>query len=226
MIDVMVVDDHPVVWFGLIGALANEPDIRVVASASTVEAAIGLVETEKPDVVVADVMFENRPRGLELVDRFGEMAGGPAILLFSNYTPPAIVTLALEHGAAGYLPKGASPAELAGAIRAVAAGGVFFSREILAAAHGALEPPTPREVEIIAGIAGGATSKEIAGTLDIGLRTVETHLERCFARYGVASRAELVALAMREQWLAEPPSAGGGAAAPGRVHPGSVKRPT
>jgi DNA-binding NarL/FixJ family response regulator len=202
-IRLIVVDDHPVVGFGLIGELANEPNMEVVASPLTIEEAIPLIEREKPDVVIADVVFENRPRGLELVDRFGRAPDGPAILLFSNYAPASMVTLALEHGAAGYLTKEASPAELARAIRTVASGAVFVSREILAAARNTPDRPSPRELEIITEIAAGATNKEIAASLGISPRTVETHLERCFARYDLASRAELVALAMREHWLAE-----------------------
>jgi DNA-binding NarL/FixJ family response regulator len=202
-IRLVVVDDHPIVGFGLIGELANDPDMEVVATPLTVEESIPIIERELPDVVIADVVFENRPRGLELVDRFGRVPGGPAILLFSNYAPASMVAAALEHGAAGYLTKEASPAELAQAIRTVASGAIYVSREILAAARSAPDRPSPRELEIIAAIAAGATNKEVAGSLRISPRTVETHLERCFARYELASRAELVAMAMREHWLAE-----------------------
>jgi DNA-binding NarL/FixJ family response regulator len=202
-IRLVIVDDHPVVGFGLIGGLANQPDMEVIASSLTIEESIPIIEREQPDVVIADVVFENRPRGLELVDRYGLMPDGPAILLFSNYAPAAIVTLALEHGAAGYITKEASADELAGAIRTVASGAVYVSRELLSAARRAPERPTRRELEIIGSIAAGATNKEMAAALGISPRTVETHLERCFARYEIASRAELVALAMREHWLAE-----------------------
>jgi DNA-binding NarL/FixJ family response regulator len=200
-IRVLVVDDHPVVAFGLTAGLQPESDIEVIGSVLTIDAGLAFAETEKPDVIVADVVFGDRPRGLELVDRFGSSATAPAILLFSNYTPPSIVTLALEHGACGYITKEASPAEIATAIRTVASGGIYVSRDLLNAAKKAPDHPSPREMEIIAAIATGATNKEIAASLGIGVRTVETHLERCFGRYEVSSRAELVALAMREHRL-------------------------
>jgi DNA-binding NarL/FixJ family response regulator len=201
-IRILVVDDHPVVAFGLTAALQAEPDIEIIGSVLTIEDAVTRAEEEKPDVIVTDVVFGDRPRGLELVDRYGSRATGIAILLFSNYTPPSIVTLALEHGAAGYITKEASPAEIATAVRTVASGGIYVSRELLNAARKAPEHPSPRELEIIAAIATGARNKEIASSLGISVRTVETHLERCFARYEVSSRAELVALTMREHWLA------------------------
>ena len=200
-IRVLVVDDHPVVAFGLTAGLQPESDIEIIGSVLTIDAGLAFAEAEKPDVIVADGVFGDRPRGLELVDRFGSSATAPAILLFSNYTPPSTVTLALEHGACGYITKEASPAEIATAIRTVASGGIYVSRELLNAAHKAPDHPSPREMEIIAAIATGATNKEIAAILGIGVRTVETHLERCFGRYEVSSRAELVALAMREHWL-------------------------
>lgn len=202
MIRLLVVDDHPVVTAGLAAELANEPDMEVVASAGTVEDAIRLIEQTVPDVVIADVLFGTRPRGLELVDRYGRDLR-PAILLFSNYAPPATVWAAREHGAAGYLTKEASTAELVAAIRTIVGGYDFFPRELLDAAGCALETPTAREIEIIEAIAGGAANKEVAAALQISPRTVETHLTRCFARYAIASRAELVAIAIREHWLPE-----------------------
>jgi DNA-binding NarL/FixJ family response regulator len=127
-----------------------------------------------------------------------------AFIMFSAHSSPSSYAEAVEQGAAGFLSKTASPDKIIRSIRTVAKGGKAISAAALNGARIARRKPAPRELEIVALVAAGATNAEIARRLLIALPTVEGVLRRLFDRYSVANRTALARLADGEGWLPDP----------------------
>jgi DNA-binding NarL/FixJ family response regulator len=207
-IRVGVVDDHPVVGEGTAALLRTQPDLDVVGVAGSLEAARapGLTDPAAVDVLLLDIRL-GTDSGLRL------FAGGggpepatptalPAVIVLTAYDYPQYADAALGLGAAGFVLKTAPLPELVDAIRRVAAGGLAFAVRPRASGRAHL---TAREHDVVRLVADGRSNDEIGAALGIGSKTVETHLSRVFERFGVSSRAELAARAVREGWLDVPP---------------------
>jgi DNA-binding NarL/FixJ family response regulator len=207
LIRVALVDDHPAIVDAVASAVRAAPDLELVATARTLDAALELVTqrgTDAVDVVVADVQLAGEAEGLRLLPAAGP--DGPSILLLSSFDQPPLVRAAFERGAAGYLTKSAEIPDILDAIRAVAGGGTAFSAAMLRTVRNAPRRPSDREIEVLALVCAGASNDEIGARLDLSEKTVESHLRRLFDRYGVMSRTELAVLALREAWVPVPPA--------------------
>lgn len=202
MIRVYLVDDDAVVADGLAARLAQEPDITVVGSATGLDVAVHGIKRARPDVVVADVLFGERPDGLDLAPRLrAEFEAPPPVLLLSTYAANYFQRTALKQGAAGYVLKRATTPEVCRAIRIVAAGGLAFAASVVRPDVERPRPPSARERQVIAAVSRGGGNDDIGRRLGITSKTVESHLSRMFARYGVSGRTELAVLAVHERWL-------------------------
>jgi DNA-binding NarL/FixJ family response regulator len=160
----------------------------------------GLFDAAQVDVVPLDIRLGTES-GLSALGPHAS-ADRPAVIVLTAYDYPQYADAALRLGAAGFVLKTAPLPELVDAIRRVAAGGMAF------AVRPTGRPVTrlsPREHDVIRLVADGRTNDEIGAALDIGAKTVETHLARLFERLGVASRTELATRAVREGWLDVPP---------------------
>jgi DNA-binding NarL/FixJ family response regulator len=201
---VVLVDDHPAILEAIGAAVAATPDLALVGTARSLDAARALVTGPAAiacDVLVTDVQLAGEAEGLWLLDAVGP--DGPAVLLLSSFDQPPLIRAAFERGAAGYLLKTSEVSEVLDAIRAVAAGGTAFSASMLRAIRSAPRRPSDREIEVLTLVCGGASNDEIGARLGVSEKTVESHLRRLFDRYGVLSRTELAVLALREGWVAE-----------------------
>jgi DNA-binding NarL/FixJ family response regulator len=202
-----VVDDHPSILSAIAGAVASTADLTVTGSGRTLGEALDLIQ--RVDVLVCDIQLEGHAEGLRLLDLVrDERTSGTdpaAVLLLSGFGHGSLVRAAIERGAAGYLNKGVEVDVIVEAIRTIAGGGTVFRAADLDASKSAPRRPSEREIEVIAGIVGGATNAELGGALGISEKTIESHLHRLFDRYGVLSRTELAILAVNEGWLVESP---------------------
>jgi DNA-binding NarL/FixJ family response regulator len=212
-IRVLVVDDHPVIALAVQAAAEAEADagnarpITVVGTARTVDEAMALlaeVGGEAPDVALCDVQLQEGMDGLRVLD--AAVAAGLRAIVLTSFDRSSLMRAAFEHGACGFLDKGADLAEILRAVRLVAGGGAAFSTTSLDAARYGPRTPSEREVGVIRELQRGATNEEIGMALGITGRTVESHLRRLFDRYGVVSRTELAFLALREGWIVADPS--------------------
>jgi DNA-binding NarL/FixJ family response regulator len=212
LIRVAVVDDHPVVGEGTAAVLRGQPDLAVVGVAVSLDGArtSGLLDRAAVDVILLDIRLGTES-GLNLLSGTDRASGTgrapgtgplPAVIVLTAYDYPQYAEAALRLGAAGFVLKTAPLADLVDAIRRVAAGGLAFSIRPSGEARARL---TPREHAVVRLVTEGRTNDEIGAELGIGSKTVETHLSRLFERFGVASRAELAARAVREGWLDVPP---------------------
>lgn len=204
MIQVLVVDDHPIVRAGVVGLLDTEADLHVVAEAASGEAAVEYAVTHAPDVVLMDLRMPGIG-GVEATRQItrGAPQAAPRVLIFTTYEDDDDLLAAIEAGASGYLLK-ASPAEqLTAGIRAVAAGQTVLAPSIAAQlAQAAIRPPvrtptlTAREGEILALVAQGLSNARIAAQLYIGESTVKTHLVHVFEKLEVNDRTRAVTRAL------------------------------
>jgi DNA-binding NarL/FixJ family response regulator len=207
MIQLLLVDDHPVVREGLRGMLAAEPDLEVVAECGSGAEAVRLAAELAPDVVLMDL----RMPGMDGVAATAAIvaAGGPRVLVVTTYDTDTDILRAVEAGATGYLLKDTPRRELAEAIRAASRGETVLAPPVAAklvtrvrgAGGDAL---TPREVEVLGCAARGLSNGEIGRALFISEATVKTHLLRTFDKLGVNGRTAAVTAAISRGILPTP----------------------
>lgn len=197
-IRLLLVDDQTVVREGLRQLVESEPAFKVVAEAATAAEATQMAKRFRPDVVLLDLKLPDGS-GLDAARQMLAGSDPPAVLILSTYTDAALVKSALELGAAGYIPKTASFAEIAAAIRTAVGGGVVLHPSLagkLARRSNEAEL-NPQEIEMLKLLAAGLAYGEIGATLFLSERTVRRHMSLLFDKMGVQSRAQAVAEAMR-----------------------------
>ena len=199
-IRLLVVDEHPVVVEGIRAILDEEPDFWVEA-VTDAGAASAALDARHHNIVICEIRLHGRNAGLDLLRLWGR--GRSAFIMFSGCRFPSCYDEAIRYGAAGVLSKTATRDRIVRSIRVVARGGKAIPTDVLNGARDARRPPAPRELEIVALVATGATNAQIAQVLRIGLPTVEGVLRRLFNRYSVPNRTALARLAHREGWLAD-----------------------
>ena len=207
-IRVLVVDDHPVVRGGVVGWLAAQPDIDVVGEAGDGLEALALVAEHAPDVVLMDLRMP-RLDGVAATERLSAAHPGVRVLVLTTYDTDADIVRAVEAGATGYLLKDTPLPQLADAVRAAARGETVLAPPVAARLVSrmrapAVDAPTARELEVLAGVARGLTNAEIGRALFIGEATVKTHLLRVFAKLGVDDRTRAVMVAVERGLLPAP----------------------
>jgi DNA-binding NarL/FixJ family response regulator len=205
---VLVVDDHPVVRGGLVGWLAAQPDIDVVGEAADGLEALTAVAEHAPDIVLMDLRMP-RMDGVAATGRISAAHPAVRVLVLTTYDTDADIVRAVEAGATGYLLKDTPLPQLADAVRAAARGETVLAPPVAARLVSrlrapAVEAPTPRELEVLAGVARGLTNADIGRELFIGEATVKTHLLRVFAKLGVDDRTRAVMVAVERGLLPRP----------------------
>lgn len=205
-IRVLIADDHALVREGLRYVLDADPLIEVVAEASNGRAAVDLAMQLTPDVVVLDITMPEET-GLKAAARIREQLPNARVLLLSMHDQGEYVREGMRIGTHGYLLKDSAGEELRAAIRAVHAGGTFFSPAVVKRLSSAdavventpvaqLEHLTPRERDVLGGVARGLTNKAIAAELGISRRTVEAHRESLMRKLEIHSVAGLTRFAL------------------------------
>ena len=206
MIKILLVDDHPVVREGLRGMLASEDDLEVVAEAGCAAEAVAAVRAHGPDVVLMDLRMPGGD-GVEATARVLVQRPQTRVVVLTTYETDADILRAVEAGAAGYLLKDASRAELAQAIRAAVRGETVLAPSVAAKLVSRMRSPVDvsrREIEVLRLVARGHTNAEIGRELLISEATVKTHLLRAFGKLGVSDRTAAVTAAL-ERGILPPP---------------------
>jgi two-component system nitrate/nitrite response regulator NarL len=218
-IRVAIADDHPVFREGLRRLLEEDGGFEVVGQAKDGGEAVRLAREARPDVLVLDVAMP-RVSGLDAVRELASAEGAPRILLLTVAIEEAQLVEALQLGVRGVVLKEAATELLFQAIRAVVADEYWVGRDHVtdivrhlrerALAQGRRRPPpaqrlTPRERQIVAGIAAGESNRELARRLGLAEDTVKHHVTNVFDKVGVSNRAELAAFAARHGLAELPP---------------------
>jgi DNA-binding NarL/FixJ family response regulator len=209
-IRILLADDHTVVRHGLRALLERQPDMTVVAEAADGRDSVRLAEEQSPDVVVMDITMPNM-NGIEATRRI--LAANPrtAVVILSMHQDESYVLRSLKAGAKGYLLKDSLRSDIVDAIRAVSQGRSFLTRKISRimqedyvrqmerrGLEDSYDLLTDREREILQLVAEGKANKEVAGLLNIGLTTVETHRTHILQKLGLHSVPELILYAVRK----------------------------
>ena len=200
---ILVVDDHPVVRSGLRRLIAAEPGYAVCEAASGREA-LSVFKECRPDLVVLDLSMPGMG-GLEVIARLKAETRGARILVLSMHQEPLYATRALQAGALGFVSKQAPADQLLEAIKRVAAGHSFIEHEIaqeLALANISslghpLQDLSTREVEILRLLAEGNSLRQIANTIGVSYKTAANACGQIKAKLSVARTADLVRIATR-----------------------------
>lgn len=204
-ITVLLVDDHLVVRSGLRALLGTQPDLEVVAEASSGEEALQLVRAHLPAVVVMDLAMGPGMDGIEAIRRIRDLNSGQAILVFTTYDSDADIVRAVDSGAMGYLLKDAAPEEIFAAIRGAVQGRSVMSPPVASRLFQQLRNPeevlTPREAELLSLLTEGLSNRELGRRLFISEATVKTHLAHIYAKLGVDTRAAAIATAIRREGM-------------------------
>lgn len=206
LIDVLLIDDHPVVRAGYRRILENTPDICVVAEAGNGETGCTLYQQYKPDVVIVDL---NMPGigGLETVNRIKKKNPEAKLLIFCMHTNETMVRRTLEMGATGYLTKQEGPDQLVKAVRQVNQGSIYIDPQVTStmftektlncSSNSPLDALSKREYQLFQLMAEGESCSRIAGILSISPKTVGVHHANIMKKLKLKNTTELVRLAIR-----------------------------
>jgi DNA-binding NarL/FixJ family response regulator len=211
VIRVLIADDHGIVRSGLRMLIDRQLDMEVVAEAQDGVVALEATQSHRPDVAVLDVSMP-RMTGLQAAREIRSHVPDTRVLLLSMHDDERYFLEGLASGASGYVLKRAADTDLIGALRTVAGGRTFLSsdaqRDLMDEwlEGGRAEPDdplTPRELEVVKLIAEAYTNRQIAETLKVSEKTVESHRANVLSKLAMRDRVELVRYAIR-RGLVEP----------------------
>lgn len=204
---ILIVDDHDVVREGVKRILNERPGASVFGEARAAPDALRLVREQDWDVVVLDLSLGGRS-GLELLKELKQIRPRLPVLILSMHSEEQYAHRAFKAGAAGYVTKDSSAAELAVAVNKVAAGGKYITstlaeKLIFDLERGSDRPPheilSDREFEVMRLIASGKTVTDIAGLLSLSDKTISTYRARLLEKMGMMTNADLIRYAIHNK---------------------------
>jgi two-component system, NarL family, response regulator DesR len=197
----MIAEDQTMVRQALVALLELEPDLEVVAQAGDGDEALAMASKHNPDVAVLDIEMPG-PNGIEVAGQLGRSGFEGQVIIVTTFDRPGYLRAAMAAGASGFLLKDAPAADLAAAIRRVAAGERVVDSSLAAAALAQGDSPlTDREAEVLAAAASHDAVADVAARLHLSPGTVRNHLSAAIQKLGARNRAEAVQIAQRKGWL-------------------------
>lgn len=214
MIRVVIADDHRILREGLKQLLQSAPDLTVVGEAGDGHEVLAQVRGTDFDVLLLDMSMPGKS-GMELIRQVKAERPKLRVLVLSMHEEHQYAVRSIRAGASGYLTKESAALELVAAIRKVAGGGAYISAEVaeqlaLASMPRAEGPPhtllSDREYQVFRRLVAGAAVTQIAGDLNLSVKTVSTHKARLMEKLGVGNQAELIHYALKHR-LGDDPNA-------------------
>src|SRR5215468_970057 len=205
---VFIVDDHPLVREGLTNLINRQSDLVVCGEAKDSAEAIDGIAKERPDVAIIDISLTNES-GLELIKHLVKQFPQVALIVLSMHDEALYAEHALCAGARGYVMKHETSKSVLASIRRVLGGEIYVSERILkrialrltfsrqAVASSPVERLSDRELEIFQLLGQGRRPSEVAGDLNLSLKTVQAYCARAKEKFGVTSLTELLRAAIR-----------------------------
>jgi DNA-binding NarL/FixJ family response regulator len=202
LISVLIVDDHPLMRFGVAGEINAQRDMKVVAEAEDGDSALALFREHKPDVTLMDLKMPGM-NGIDCLVAIRAEFRQARIIVLTTATGDIQVTRAFKAGAVGFLLKDTLRSELVNTIRVVHAGGRRIPEEIAQqmALHAIEDALSEREIEVLRGVARGRSNKIIAAELSITEHTVKNHLKNILSKLDADDRTHAVTIALRRGYI-------------------------
>ncbi len=208
---ILLADPHVILREGLRALMSARDDLGVVGEANDGNEAMELAERLSPDLVILETHLPG-VSGLEVIGRLAQNPDGPRVLVLSTHDSQMHVEQALRAGACGYMVKTGSAKELLHAIEMIRDGQTYVSSAVMEQVMESMvrdrsQPRTgiacltPREREVLRLIAEGLSGKQIAATLGVSAKTIETHRSRIMEKLGIHKVSGLVRYAIREGLL-------------------------
>jgi DNA-binding NarL/FixJ family response regulator len=197
-IRVLSVDDHPLLRQGIAAIINSQPDMLLVAEASSGSEGIQQFREHQPDVTLMDLRLPDMS-GIDTMIAIRTEFSGARIIMLTTFECDVEVQRALEAGARGYMLKSMPPKDLVDLIRQVHAGKKRVPAELAAqlAEHLSDDALTEREVDVLRHVAGGNRNRDIAEQLFISEETVKVHVKHIMEKLGASDRTQAVAIAVR-----------------------------
>src|SRR5580658_9395068 len=198
VIRVLAVDDHAIVRDGITFSIQSEPDMTVVAQASTGQEAIELFRLHRPDVTLMDLQMPGM-NGIDAMLVIRQSFPSARIIVITTYSGDVQAARALKAGAAGYLLKATMRKELVDTIRRVHAGQRRIPNDVAAgiAEHVTSDALTDRELEVLRNVAAGSSNKRIGSAMGIGEETVKGHMRNILSKLQANDRTHAVTIALK-----------------------------
>jgi DNA-binding NarL/FixJ family response regulator len=197
-VQILLVDDHPLVRDGLRARLESIPHFRIVGEAANADEALKHAEEQVIDLALMDINL-NGANGIELTARFHARHPNIAVLMLSMHDKAEYVMQTMQAGARGYVLKDAPAIDIITAIDTVISGGIYYSAGLAKQLARPVPPAmllTMREREVLQRIASGRSNKHIAREMDLSVRTVETHRLNIKRKLGIEGQADLIRFAL------------------------------
>jgi DNA-binding NarL/FixJ family response regulator len=201
-IKVLAVDDHQLLREGIASVLEGEPDMVLVAEASSGAEAIEKHRAYRPDVTLMDLQMPG-VNGIDAITAIRRQSPDSRFIILTTYQGDVQALRALKAGASGYLLKSMLRKDLLDTIRAVHAGRRYIPPEVAAdlADHVADDALTEREVEVLRKVAMGNSNKIIANGLNVSEATIKGHMKNILSKLGANDRTHAVMIAMKRGFI-------------------------
>jgi two-component system response regulator DesR len=200
LIRVVLAEDQTMVLGAFAALLDLQPDLDVVATATTGDEALAAVAEHRPDVLLTDIEMPGRT-GLDVAVELRKRGDQTRVLIVTTFARSGYLRRALDAGVSGYVLKDAPIGDLVTALRKVHAGERVVAPELAMAAWDHTDPLTDRERELLREVATGASNAEIAGRLHLAEGTVRNYLSAAMAKLGAQSRSHAARVAGERGWL-------------------------
>ena len=197
-IRILAADDHPLLRHGIASLVNAEPDMELVAQASTGREAVEQFQLHRPDITLMDLQMSDMS-GIEAMIAIRSEFPDARVIVLTTYSGDVQVLRALKAGARAYILKGRVHGELLDTIRAVHAGQKRIPQELAAglAEHTGEDELSTRELEVLRLVAAGNANKEIAAQLSIGEDTVKRHVTNILAKLRANDRTHAVTIGLK-----------------------------
>ena len=197
-IRILAVDDHPLLRGGIAALIAAQPDMQLVAEASSGEEAVEQFRRHRPDIALMDLQMKGMS-GIEAIIAIHAEFPTAKIIVLTNLEGDALAQRALKAGAQAYLLKGSMRMDLPETVRSVYKGAKAIDSDVAVrlAEHVSDERLSPREIEVLSLIAAGNSNKMISAQLGLSEETTKAHVKNIIAKLQAHDRTHAVTVALR-----------------------------